>query len=58
MSHEMRTPMNAIIGMTAIAKSSSKIEKKNYCLLKIEEASTHLLGVINDLLDMSKIEAN
>jgi signal transduction histidine kinase/CheY-like chemotaxis protein len=58
MSHEMRTPMNAIIGMTAIAKSSQDIEKKEYCLGKIEEASTHLLGVINDILDMSKIEAN
>jgi signal transduction histidine kinase/CheY-like chemotaxis protein len=58
MSHEMRTPMNAVIGMTAIAKSSSDIERKNYCLNKIEEASTHLLGVINDILDMSKIEAN
>ncbi|MDR1904072.1 MAG: response regulator [Treponema sp.] len=58
MSHEMRTPMNAIIGMTAIAKSSSDIEKKQYCLNKIDDASTHLLGVINDILDMSKIEAN
>jgi signal transduction histidine kinase/DNA-binding response OmpR family regulator len=58
MSHEMRTPMNAIIGMTSIAKSSKDIEKKEYCLTKIEEASTHLLGVINDILDMSKIEAN
>ncbi|MDR1908723.1 MAG: response regulator [Spirochaetaceae bacterium] len=58
MSHEMRTPMNAIIGMTAIAKSSGNIEKKEYCLEKIDEASTHLLGVINDILDMSKIEAN
>jgi signal transduction histidine kinase/DNA-binding response OmpR family regulator len=58
MSHEMRTPMNAIIGMTSIAKSSKDIEKKEYCLGKIEEASTHLLGVINDILDMSKIEAN
>ncbi|MDR1915229.1 MAG: response regulator [Synergistaceae bacterium] len=58
MSHEMRTPMNAIIGMTTIAKSSSDIERKNYCLNKIEGASTHLLGVINDILDMSKIEAN
>jgi signal transduction histidine kinase/CheY-like chemotaxis protein len=58
MSHEMRTPMNAIIGMTAIAKTSSDIERKNYCLKKIEDASTHLLGVINDILDMSKIEAN
>ncbi|GHV71318.1 hypothetical protein AGMMS49928_22570 [Spirochaetia bacterium] len=58
MSHEMRTPMNAIIGMTAIAKGSHDIEKKEYCLNKIENASTHLLGVINDILDMSKIEAN
>ncbi|MCL2127712.1 MAG: response regulator [Treponema sp.] len=58
MSHEMRTPMNAIIGMTAIAKSSHDLEKKEYCLTKIENASTHLLGVINDILDMSKIEAN
>ncbi|MDL2207770.1 PAS domain S-box protein, partial [Desulfovibrio sp. OttesenSCG-928-M16] len=58
MSHEMRTPMNAIIGMTSIAKGVDNIEKKDYCLGKIEEASTHLLGVINDILDMSKIEAN
>jgi CheY-like chemotaxis protein len=58
MSHEMRTPMNAIIGMTTIAKSSREMERKEYCLDKISEASIHLLGVINDILDMSKIEAN
>ena len=58
MSHEMRTPMNAIIGMTKIGQTASDIDKKNYCLSKIDEASTHLLGVINDILDMSKIEAN
>lgn len=58
MSHEMRTPMNAIIGMTMIGKTSDNMEKKDYSLEKIEEASTHLLGVINDILDMSKIEAN
>jgi signal transduction histidine kinase/CheY-like chemotaxis protein/ABC-type amino acid transport substrate-binding protein len=57
MSHEMRTPMNAIIGMTSIAKNSSDVERKDYCLDKIEDASVHLLGVINDILDMSKIEA-
>ncbi|MDR0856034.1 MAG: response regulator [Clostridiales bacterium] len=58
MSHEMRTPMNAIIGMTNIARAAADIHKKEYCLGKIEEASKHLLGVINDILDMSKIEAN
>ncbi|MDR2211140.1 MAG: bacteriohemerythrin [Spirochaetaceae bacterium] len=58
MSHEMRTPMNAIIGMTTIGKGAKDIEKKNYAFSKIEDASAHLLGVINDILDMSKIEAN
>jgi len=58
MSHEMRTPMNAIIGMTAIGKKTTEIEEKDYTLNKIEDASSHLLGVINDVLDMAKIEAN
>jgi len=58
MSHEMRTPMNAIIGMTAIAESTEDMERKNYALGKIKGASNHLLGVINDILDISKIEAN
>ena len=58
MSHEIRTPMNAIIGMTAIGKSAASIERKDYCFNRISGASTHLLGVINDILDMSKIEAN
>jgi PAS domain S-box-containing protein len=57
MSHEMRTPLNAIIGMTTIAKSSHETKKMEYCLSKIDEASVHLLGVINDILDMSRIEA-
>ncbi len=57
MSHEMRTPMNAIIGMTKIAKESKKADKIENCLTKIEMASTHLLAIINDVLDMSKIEA-
>jgi signal transduction histidine kinase len=57
MSHEIRTPMNAIIGMTTIGKSAADLERKDYCFGKIEDASTHLLGVINDILDMSKIEA-
>ena len=58
MSHEIRTPLNAIIGMTTIGKNTSDQERKNYALERIEDASTHLLGVINDILDMSKIEAN
>ncbi len=58
MSHEIRTPMNAIIGMTDIAEATSDMERKNYALDKVKNASHHLLGVINDILDMSKIEAN
>jgi len=58
MSHEMRTPMNAIIGMTTIGKTAPDIERKDYCFEKIGDASNHLLGVINDILDLSKIEAD
>ncbi|MCL2689137.1 MAG: response regulator [Chitinispirillia bacterium] len=58
MSHEIRTPMNAIIGMTVIGKAAADLPRKDYCFGKIESASQHLLGVINDVLDMSKIEAN
>ncbi|MDR2591421.1 MAG: transporter substrate-binding domain-containing protein [Chitinispirillales bacterium] len=58
MSHEMRTPLNAITGMTVIGRKAKDMERKNYALDKISDASTHLLGVINDVLDMSKIEAN
>jgi CheY-like chemotaxis protein len=50
--------MNAIIGMTSIGKSSADVEKKDYAFEKIGTASAHLLGVINDILDMSKIEAS
>ncbi|MDR2742198.1 MAG: response regulator [Treponema sp.] len=58
MSHEIRTPLNAIIGMANIGSADPGIEKKDYCLNKIKGASTHLLNVINDILDMSKIEAD
>ena len=58
MSHEIRTPLNAIIGMTDIGIHTGDPEKKRHCLQRIGEASTHLLGIINDILDMSKIEAN
>jgi signal transduction histidine kinase/ActR/RegA family two-component response regulator len=58
MSHEMRTPMNAIIGMTTIGKNAENSDRKDYALNKIEGAAMHLLDVINDVLDISKIEAN
>ena len=58
MSHEIRTPMNAIIGMTTIGKTTKDTGRKDHCFTKIQDASNHLLGVINDILDMSKIEAN
>ncbi|MDR3135990.1 MAG: response regulator [Coriobacteriales bacterium] len=58
MSHEIRTPMNAIVGMTTIGKRATTLERKDYALTRIESASLHLLGIINDILDMSKIEAN
>jgi signal transduction histidine kinase len=58
MSHEMRTPMNAIIGITTILSNSDDLEQHREGSRKIEAASAHLLGVINDILDMSKIEAN
>lgn len=57
MSHEIRTPMNAIIGMTTIALSRINDQGRVLdCLGKIAESSRHLLGLINDVLDMSKIE--
>jgi PAS domain S-box-containing protein len=58
MSHEMRTPMNAIIGMTTIGKNAENTERKDYAFDKIGDAAAHLLNVINDVLDISKIEAN
>jgi len=58
MSHEIRTPMNAIIGMSSIGAGATDINKKDYAIHRIQDASKHLLGVINDVLDMSKIEAN
>jgi len=57
MSHEMRTPMNAIIGMAKIAEDTSDASKMKYCLSTIGTSSKQLLGIINDVLDMSKIEA-
>jgi len=58
MSHDIRTPMNAIVGMTAIAVANIDDKKQiQNCLKKITLSSKHLLGLINDVLDMSKIES-
>jgi len=58
MSHEIRTPMNAIIGMIDIGLRSSDIDRKDYCFIRADGAAKHLLSLINDILDMSKIEAD
>lgn len=57
MSHEIRTPLNAIIGMTFIGKREGNLQSKDDAFENIESASAHLLGVINDILDISKIES-
>jgi PAS domain S-box-containing protein len=57
MSHELRTPMNAIMGMTGMALRKATDPKLRDQLTKVTEASQHLLYVINDILDISKIEA-
>ena len=57
MSHDIRTPMNAIIGMTAIAMGQADNEERvKDCLQKISLSISHLLHLINEVLDMSKIE--
>ena len=56
MSHDIRTPINGIMGMTAIAKKSDDMSRVKDCLDKIDGASRHLLSLINDVLDMSRIE--
>jgi len=58
MSHEMRTPLNAVIGMATIGKANDDLSSKHLALGRIADASSHLLGVINDVLDMAKIEAD
>jgi signal transduction histidine kinase/CheY-like chemotaxis protein len=57
MSHEIRTPMNAIIGMTNLLKRDSPTPKQVDRLGKLSAAGEHLLDIINDILDLSKIEA-
>ena len=56
MSHDIRTPMNAIIGLTRLAEEEEDAKKVHSYLHSIETSSNFLLGLINDILDMSKIE--
>jgi len=57
MSHEIRTPMNAIIGLTHLLQRDIEDERQRSHLRKIGDSARHLLAVINDVLDISKIEA-
>jgi signal transduction histidine kinase/CheY-like chemotaxis protein len=57
MSHEIRTPMNAIIGLNYLVRRSGVSTEQAHQLDKVDSACRHLLAIINDILDLSKIEA-
>jgi signal transduction histidine kinase/FixJ family two-component response regulator/HPt (histidine-containing phosphotransfer) domain-containing protein/HAMP domain-containing protein len=57
MSHEIRTPMNAIIGMAHLTLMTELSERQREYLSKLQSSSQHLLGILDDILDVSKIEA-
>ena len=57
MSHDMRTPMNAIMGFTGIAMKNNPSDEVKNCLEKINEISEHLLSLINDVLDLTRVES-
>ena len=57
MSHDIRTPMNAIIGFTDIAMKRKPDKEVENCLKKIRQSSEYLMTLINDVLDISRIES-
>lgn len=57
MSHEIRTPLNAIVGLTHLMRKGGITKKQSERLDQIDSSSRHLLSIINDILDLSKIEA-
>lgn len=57
MSHEIRTPMNAVIGLSELALESADLLERESYLRQINESSRSLMGILNDILDLSKIEA-
>ena len=57
MSHDIRTPMNAIIGFTNIALHQNKVSDIHDSLEKVQKSSNHLLSLLNDVLDFSRIES-
>ncbi len=57
MSHEIRTPLNTVIGLTDLTLESGLTPEQKDNLLNVRDSANHLLGIINDILDLSKIEA-
>ncbi|MBT4838295.1 MAG: response regulator [Methylococcales bacterium] len=58
MSHEIRTPLNHVLGFAEIISEEDDVDEMHDCAIKIETAGKHLLGLINDILDLSKIESD
>ena len=57
MSHDMRTPINGILGMSMIAKKEDNPPKTVECLTNIDQVAKHMLGLVNDILDMASLES-